>query len=66
MRREELRAALRDQLLVGRDDVLATAEQLDDVRTRAVDAAHHLGDDGDRRVVGDLRKSVVSTPPGGG
>ena len=52
--REELGPAPRDQLLVGRDDVLAAAQQLEHVAAGRLDAAHHLGDDGDRRVVRDL------------
>ena len=54
--REELGPAPRDELLVRRDDALAAAEQLRDVRAGRLDAAHHLGDDGDRVVVGDRRE----------
>ena len=48
---EELRAALRDQLLVGGHDRLTRTEQLEDVRSGRLEPAHHLGDDADRRVV---------------
>ena len=54
---EELRPAPRDELLVRGDDVLAAAEQeLEHVGAGRVEAAHHLGDDGDRRVVRDLAR----------
>ena len=71
--REELRPSLCDQLLVGGDDVLAAVQQLDHGRRRRIDAAHHLGDDGDRRVVRDLaevrgehpaRRRVITLLPG--
>ena len=52
--REELRAAPRDELLVRGDDALAALQQLEDVAARRLDAAHHLGHDGDARIVEDL------------
>ena len=55
---EELRAAVRDQLLVRRRDVLAAAQQLEHVAADGIDAAHHLGDDGDRRIACDLLEVV--------
>ena len=36
--------------------MLAPAKEVEHVATRGVDTAHHLGDDRDRRVVGDLAK----------
>ena len=51
--REQLGAAPRDELLVRRDDVLAAPQQLEHVLAGRLDAAHHLGDDRDRRVVED-------------
>ena len=54
-RREELRAASRDELLVRRDDRAARLEQREDVAAGGVEPAHHLGDEPDRRVVEDLR-----------
>ncbi len=51
--REELRSALRDELLVRRDDGLACGEQLEHVAPGRVDSAHHLRHDGDRGVVAD-------------
>ncbi len=60
--REELRPAPRHELLVGGDDVLAAPQQLEHVLAGRVDAAHHLGDDRDRRVVehvGDVGREHV-------
>ena len=51
--REELGAALRDELLVRRDDGLPGGEQLEHVAARGLDPAHDLGHDVDRRVVPD-------------
>ena len=51
---EELGAALRDELLVRGDDVLAAPQQLEHVLAGRLDAAHHLADDRDLRVVEDL------------
>ena len=42
---EELGAAARDELLVRGHDRTPRAEQLEDVATGRIDAAHHLGDD---------------------
>ena len=65
---EELGAAPGDELLVGRDDALAAAQQLEHVGAGRLDAAHHLGDDGDRGVVDDLgevgREHTPSPPAG--
>ena len=52
---EELRRPARDELLVRGHDVLAAGEQVEDIRPRRLEPAHHLGDDRDRRVVRDLR-----------
>ena len=52
-RREELGAAARDELLVRRDDGLAGPEEVEHVLAGRVEPAHHLRDDGDRRVVAD-------------
>ena len=53
-RREQLGAAGGDELLVRGDDRLARAQELEDVVAGRLEAAHHLGDDGDLRVVADL------------
>ena len=52
--REQVGCALRDQLLVGRDDVLAGAEELQHVVAGRLDSAHHLGHHGDVRVVANV------------
>ena len=57
-RLEELGAAAGDELLVRRHDRAARAEQLEHVVAGRVDAAHHLRDDLDRRVVEDRREVV--------
>ena len=62
---EELGAPPGDELLVRGHDVLAAAQQLEHIVAGRLDAAHHLGDDRDRRVVEDLAKFVVSTPAAG-
>ena len=53
-RLEQLRAASRDELLVGRDDGLAGCEQLEDVGAGRLDSAHHLRDHADRGIVAEL------------
>ena len=53
-RGEELRAVPRDELLVRRHHRAARPQQREDVVAGGVDAAHHLGDEPDRRVVEDL------------
>ena len=51
---EELRTAPGNQLLVGRDDRLPGAKQRQDILPGGLEAAHHLGDDGDRVVLEDV------------
>ena len=57
-RLEQLGAAAGDELLVRRHDRPAGAEELEHVASGRVDAAHHLGDDLDRRIVEDRREVV--------
>ena len=52
-RLEELGSALRDELLVGRDDRLAGPQQVEDVLAGRLDAAHDLGHERDRLVLED-------------
>ena len=52
-RLEQLRAASRE-LLVGRDDGLASCEQLEDLGAGRLDSAHHLRDHADRGIVAKL------------
>src|SRR5436305_1027595 len=54
--REQVGAAAGDELLVRGDDGLPGAQQLEHVFARGLEAAHELRDDGDRRVVADLRE----------
>ena len=51
---EELVPALGDELLVRGDDRLPRAQEAEHPVAGLVDAAHDLGDDGDRRVADDL------------
>ena len=61
-RREELRTAARDELLVRGDDALAALQQLQDIAAGRLDTAHDLRHDGDARIVEDLREARGEHP----
>ena len=63
-RREQLRAAAGDELLVGRDDRLPDTKEVEHVAAGRIEAAHHLGDERDRRVVRDRAEVAWSGSPG--
>src|SRR6266508_276888 len=54
-RSEELGSSTRDELLVCRHHRLAGAEQGENVVAGRLDSSHDLRDDGDRRIVADVR-----------
>ena len=55
---EQFRTVIRDQLLVRRDDRLASSKGVEDQASRRFDSTDHLDDDVDRRIVDD-RLSVT-------